>query len=212
MSPEEVGDLLRFCSSVDPWLKQTSPEEGAVMVAGWGLLLGEVPADAAARYARAHYQHGDARTLTPGDLLDAWTAERRRAHDQDDAQARAAEAVPIGDALAIAVGGAGEYLAAMQAAIARGENPHDVPRPAGVRVRTYSPEAEARERRCVYWEVCVCTHTECRAGWLDDDTVVVGANGRSYPAAARCVRCEEGLLMAQEKGLARKPRRTAGAR
>lgn len=214
MSPEEVGDLLRFCSSVDPWLKQTSPEEGAVMLAGWGMLLGAVPTDVAMRAARAHYSTGEARTITPGDLLDVWTAERRRAQQEaSDAAGRAeVQHELVGSDFTPVFGSGAAYLADMMAAVARGEDPRLVPRPAGVRVRTLSPEGEARERCCPWPDICVCTHLECRGGWLDEEGTRVNALGRSYPAAVKCPRCDDALQMAIERGLVRKPRRAAPAR
>lgn len=210
MKPGEVGDLLRFCSSVDPWLKQTSPEEGAVMVAGWGVLLEAVPADVAMRTAREHYQRGEVRTITPGDLLDAWAVVRRRGQRDTDDAARRVEAqheLVSPDDLAPVFGSATQYLTDMMAAVARGEDPATVVRPAGVRVLSLSPDGEARERQCAFPSICVCTHLECRDGWLDEETVKVNGQGKSYPAAQRCPMCNDGILMAQEKGIARKPRR-----
>lgn len=216
MNPQEVGDLLRFCSSLDPWLKATSPEEGAVMVAGWGLMLEAMPPDVAMKAAREHYQHGDSRTITPGDLLDAWAAVRRADQKStgDEVQAKSIQqALDAGEGIGSVVFGSGaQYLADMMAAVARGEEPESVVRPAGVRVLNLSPEAGARERQCAFPDVCVCTHTECRAGWLDEYTTRTNALGRTYPAAQRCPRCEEGLVMAQEKGIARKPRRAPAGR
>lgn len=214
MSPDETRTLLSGASVLDRWLNATDADMAQEMVSGWSRILEAVPLAFAQRTVRDHYAAPEARTIQPGDIAGAWRAQRR--HDQDlaDAEARRTEAATVLEATTIgdviALGGAGEYLRAMQAAIGRGEDPRTVARPAGVRVRTYSPEAEARERRCTFWEVCICTHTECRDGWLDDDTTVVGANGRSYAAAQRCPRCEEGLQMAQERGIARKPRRAAG--
>jgi hypothetical protein len=214
VNPNEVGDLLRFCSSVDPWLKQTSPEEGAVMVGGWGMLLEAVPADVAMRAARAHYSAGDARTITPGDLIDAWATVRRRDQQADtDEVQRRETAVAIGDVeLAPVFGSGAQYLADMMAAVERGEDPATVTRPAGVRVRTLSPEGEARERACRFPDICACTHLECRDGWLDEPGVRTNNLGRSYEAAQKCPQCEDGVLMAIEKGIARKPRRATAAR
>jgi hypothetical protein len=169
VTPTQVADLLRFCSSVDPWLKQTSPEEGAVMVAGWGLLLEAMPADVAMRTAREHYQHGGERTITPGDLLDAWAAVRRASQSQVHREDQSALEAATTDAEHV-FGSASTYLADMMAAVAAGRDPSTVVRPSGVRVLSLSPEAEARERACRFPDICVCTHLECRDGWLDVET------------------------------------------
>lgn len=213
MNAQEVADLLRFCSSVDPWLKQTSPEEGAVMVGGWALMLEAMPADVAMRAARLHYSTGEARTLTPGDLLDVWATSRKREHQASvDAAARVEVQQELEGAVPGVFGSAAPYLADMMAAVARGEDPATIPTPAGVRVRNLSPEGEARERQCAFPSICVCTHLECRDGWLDVEEVRVNALGKAYPAVRKCPRCDDGLQMAVERGLVRKPRRTTGAR
>lgn len=216
MTPVEVSDLLRFCSSVDPWLKQTSPEEGAVMVAGWGLLLEHVPAEFAMREARAHYSQGEARTITPGDLLTAWQVRQRREQqaETDAAHARSIQqALDAGEGLGEVVFGSGaRYLADMMAAVERGEDPRTVPRPAGVRVRTLSPEAEARERACPWPDLCACTHLECRHGFLDEEETRVNGQGKVYPAVRRCPNCEDAVKMAEDRGLIRKPRRAYAGR
>lgn len=209
MSPTDVQDLLRFCGSVDPWLGKTTPEEGAVMVAGWTLMLEAIPGDVAMRAARAHYQHGEARTITPGDLLDAWAGERRREQQSTtDAIAAASIQQALDAEVGPAIFGSGaQYLADMMAVVAQGGDPATVVRPAGVRVRMLSPSAEARERSCAFPDICVCTHLECRGGWLDTEETVVNGLGRHYPAARYCPQCLDGVKMAGEKGVARRPRK-----
>ena len=179
------------------------------MVAGWGMLLEAIPADVAMRAAREHYAQGEVRTVTPGDLLDAWAAVRRRQQQALTDDVRRADVQPelVAEDLAPLFGSGAAYMADMVAAVARGEDPRTVTRPAGVRVRSYSPEAEARERVCRFPDICVCTHLECRDGWLDEETAVVNGQGKSYPAAQRCPQCDDALQMAQERGIARKPRR-----
>ena len=61
---------------------------------------------------------------------------------------------------------------------------------------THRPEntpegAEAHERACMVRE-CNCTHTICRAGWLDEETTIVNKFG-AYPAVQRCPTCKQAL-------------------
>jgi hypothetical protein len=42
--------------------------------------------------------------------------------------------------------------------------------------------------RCAYPETCRCTHTECDAGWLDQEVTHV-KHGVTYTAAVRCPVC-----------------------
>lgn len=210
MSPAETADLLRFCSSLDTWLGKVTPEEAATMVAGWAVMLEGMPADLAMRTARAHYQHGDARTITPGDLLDAWAADRRS--QQEAAVASVQPALEAGVGEPVIFGSASDYLRDMVAAVAAGRDPSTVTRPAGVRMLSLSPEAEARSRACRFPDICVCTHLECRDGWLDVETTRRSVLGQDCAQVTRCPMCNDALLMAGEKGIARKPRKTAGAR
>lgn len=210
MTPAEVGDLLRFCSTVDPWLKATSPEEGAVMVGGWAIMLEAMPADVAIRAAKDHYSHGGERTITPGDLLDYWAAHRKAATEPVALSVQ--QALDAGDGPAVMFGSGSQYLADMMAVVAQGGDPATVVRPSGVRVRMLSPDGEAKERACRFPDICACTHLECRDGWLDAETTRRSVLGQDCLQATRCPQCQDGLLMAIERGVARKPRRTAGAR
>lgn len=204
MTPGEVADLLRYCSSLDGWLKQTSPEEGAVMVAGWGTILEHVPADVAMSCARRHYSVEGARTIQPGDILGAWRDQLRVAtREQDEGERRELAAAEFQEEVPVGSGAA--YVREMLHAMSEGKDPGTVKRPAGVPVLT--ADQEERSRRCVYYSICACTHTECRGGFLDEEVTVVNGLGRKYPAVKRCPNCNDALLMAEERGIARKPRR-----
>ena len=180
-------------------------------MAGWAMMLEAIPTDVAMRAAKAHYSSGDARTITPGDLLDTWAAERRREQSHADQVARGAEVQHElgGPDLAPLFGSGAQYLADMVTVVAQGGDPSTVARPAGVRVSQLSPEAEARERRGAFPDIRVCTHLECRDGWLDAEETIVNGHGQRYVAAVRCPQCLDGIKMAGEKGIARRPRKGA---
>ena len=211
MTPQETTLLLSYCAGLDPWLKSFAPDEAAMTLAGWSDLLGAVPLEFAKATAKRHYSHPDARTLTPGEVLSLWNAERRRAQTLAERDERAATALELNAGTAevqtvIPAGGATEYLEALAEAIAAGKDPRSVPRPAGVRV--LSPVGDVASRRCRHHDICACTHTECRDGWLDVETTVVNGNGASYPAVERCPNCEDAGKMADELGRTK----TAGRR
>lgn len=74
-----------------------------------------------------------------------------------------------------------------------------------------TPTSEAWERRCSFHTICACSHTECWGGFLDEEVTVTNALGREYPAVKRCPVCVDGILMAEERGIARRPRPAARA-
>lgn len=207
MSPQETTALLSYCAGLDQWLKATGPDEAAMMAAGWSDLLRDVPLDFARGHVRSHYGNADARTIQPGDMLSAWRADRRRAeqlHDRDERRELAAPLLSDAAVQGVIPGpGATEYLAALRVAVESGKDPRKVSRPAAVRV--LSLEGDVASRRCRFHDVCVCTHTECRDGWLDIESTIVNAAGRRYAAVERCPVCGEAQSMAEETGRARRP-------
>lgn len=211
MTPEETSDLLRYAASLDRWLKESDREAAQMMVAGWTSVLLPVPKDLAMAAVRDHYAQPEARTIQPGDILGVWRDHVSREQRALDVAAEREDAVALRTGMqeAIAVGNAGVYLAAMHEAIAQGLDPSTVTPPAGVRIMRRTPEQEARERRCVFHTICVCTHLECWAGFLDQPTTITNAHGKVYPAVARCPRCDDAVQMAQERGLVKRPRRMA---
>lgn len=214
MNTQEVAVLLRYAASLDRWLKETDQESAQVMVVGWTSILGDVPYPFAERVVRDHYATPDARSIVPGDVLTAWRADLGRQREREAAAHRAStqQALDAGPDTPGVFGSATGYLADMMAVVAEGGDPATVTRPAGVRVRTLSLEAEARERACRFPDICACTHLECRDGWLDGESTRRSVLGQDCEQVTRCPQCNDGLLMAVEKGVARKPRRTAGAR
>lgn len=204
MSPTELTDLLRYASSLDHWLKQTSPEEGAVMVAGWATILEPVPIQHAMDTVRRHYSQAEARTIQPGDILGAWHAQRRQeAAAELSTRERELPGLEVDPSIS-------HYLHEVLAASRRGEGLESVPRPPAVQFLTSSQSAWSR--RCVYHAICVCDHTDCRDGWLDEESVITNNMGRNYPAVRRCPHCNDALLMAEERGIAKKPSKAAYAR
>ena len=210
MNPNDTSNLLRYCGSVDRWLNAPSPDEAALMVAGWTDLLAHVPLDFALRTARTHYARPDARTIQPGDIVGAWQAHAAElAARAEEAEARALAAAGH-DSVLVPTSGASTYLRDLATAHTAGRDLATVPRPAGVRVLT--PEQDRRSRRCTYHALCACLHEKCRRGWLVEPVQVINDLGRPYEAVAPCPHCRDALLMAEERGIAKKPHRGAPAR
>jgi hypothetical protein len=201
----ELADLLRYCSSLDPWLKQTSPEEATVMLAGWGTILGPVPADEAMRAARAHYSEPGARTITPGDVLDAWRASRREAAQVAE-RAEVEQLALVGPPSVLTSKPAVSYLTALRNALDLGLDTKTVAAPEGLRFRSHA--SNVRARRCQWHELCACDHLECRDGWSDEVIITRDDAGRRHEAVRRCAHCWDALKMAEERGLLKKVRRT----
>lgn len=204
MNVAEVTDLLRYASTLDRWLRTTDPEAGQLMVAGWTDMLASVPYAVARETVLRHYSVHQERTIQPGDILDAYR-ESLRAQTAAEVLEQAAELreAEVGPRPLM-----GAWMREVLAAIRAGEAPESVPFPA--MLPPLSPSAEAWQRRCAFPSICACSHTECRGGWLDVEVEVSNTLGRSYPAVKRCPVCSDGILMAQERGIARRPR--AGAR
>lgn len=210
MTPAEVTDLLRYASSLDQWLRQTNPEEGAVMVVGWASILEPVDAAGAMAYVRRHYSEPGARTLTPGDVLGDWH-DRRRASAAEETAAAELEARTVPGTLMPMVA-VSDYLRDVMEAVRAGLSWDSVARPKGVG-RGLTPHADELSRRCCYHTLCACDHKACRDGWLDEPGAVTNTLGRTYEAVQRCPHCLDALKMAEERGIAKKPRRTpVGAR
>lgn len=161
MNLAEVRDLLSTASGYDRWLRSSDPEEAGLMLTGWAELLEPVPYGVALEALRRHYSLPDARTIQPGDLVEAHRAAVR------------------------------------EESVKRGQ---EVGR------------SEAWVRRCAFHTICACSHTECWGGFLDEETTVTNDLGREYPAVKRCPTCVDGIIMAEERGIARRPRPVAAGR
>lgn len=207
MTPEDTRRLLSYAGSLDPWMGQTSPDEAAIMVIGWADLLTPVPFDVAQGAVKRHYSEPGARSIQPGDVLGAWH-EHRRVEARESSYAvdatvpqTLAGVTPVARSMAA-------YLRECLEVAGAGGDVLTVPRPAAYRL---SPSAEDRERACAFPKICACSHTECRGGFLDAEEHVTSTLGQRYPAVRFCPVCADGLLMAVEQGVARKPS-AAGAR
>jgi hypothetical protein len=74
---DEVKGLLAFASSIDPKMPRPDP----AVVAGWTLVLGQVPADPGARAVHAYYRSErylvSREPVSPADIVQWWNARRR---------------------------------------------------------------------------------------------------------------------------------------
>jgi hypothetical protein len=205
VTPEETAGVLRYAATLDPWLGQTSIEEGAVMVTGWTDMLTAVDPQVAMDAVRAHYAEAGVRSIQPGDVLAAWRRHlTAQAAERETAERTAVQAVHAAQVVRGFGGSLGTYLRECLDTVAGGGRVEDVALPEG-RPRL-DEHTDRWQRRCTFHTICACSHTEYRAGFLDAETTITDAHGREHPAVRRCVVCADGILMAQERGIARRPR------
>jgi hypothetical protein len=200
---DEVATLLGYLSEVDGRHKATADPQMKVRV--WADMLSAVSLDFALTFARRYYaqsRDGD-KMLAPGALNDAWR------HAQDRERAREALAHQVQELPALLARRTPDWFAEFagecRVAFLDGMDPDALPSPVQIR-RPEPGTGEARERACGNPD-CHCTHTECRAGWLDTEDRRSGMQGpKAYPVVARCPTCTEGIEMRSEVAAARRGR------
>lgn len=157
----------------------------------WARILGQDGVDPGWCRVWVEGQHREPRgvPLSLGDIRRGWATFRRvqRAKDREGALPGLAAPPSVS-----------AYLHDVLQAVQAGRHPSTVMRPGGV--KTLSPLADERSRRCGS-EICVCTHTECRAGWLDVEVEHVNTLGLRYSQVQRCPSCMDAVTMAQEPAM-----------
>lgn len=205
MTEDQVRALLALLVALDARMKAPDENTAALRVRAWSVLLQEVDPAYAMRYAEHAYQETRDWPLQPAEILQGWRAEQAAGRARAEAAYRQQhpeerQAGPVEMAA---------YVRACVDALANGRDPLLIPRPA---ITPLSPEQDAYLRRCVYHRICACDHLHCREGFLDDETTIINSLGRTYVAVARCPYCRDAIVMAEERGLAKHPGRTARRR
>lgn len=203
MTPAHTEALLGLLVALDARLKAPDERTASLRVSAWTALLREVPPDYAMHHAERAYQEVRDWPLQPAEILQAWRT------DQAEARTRAEQEYRDTHPLPVAPGAFADWVQQAMAVAAAGGDVNSIPRPP---VAPLSPERDAYERRCTFWQLCACPHTDCRDGVLDDETTVVGVSGMVYAAVKRCPWCWDAVVMADEQGLAKRPSRTGGRR
>lgn len=204
MTENHTRTLLAVLVSLDPRLKAPDETTAAIRCRAWTSLLAEVDPVFAAKFVEHAYQQVRDWPLQPAEILQAWRTEAAEAREEATQEQRV---IDRSDRRAtIAVGQ--QYLRDCWAAVLAGQEPP--PRPPDL--NTLTPEQDARQRRCTYYDLCACDHTRCRNGYLDAEAVVIGVHGVEYPGVQRCSFCRDALLMAEEQGRAVSPGRHGGRR
>jgi len=205
MTEQHVDALLGFLIALDPRLSAPDETTSKIRTSAWTALLCNVDPAFAMEFSQRAYSEPRDWPLQPAEILQAW---RQR---QEETNRRAEEAhrqqhpeERRGNAARMAA-----YLRDVFAATQRGESFDSVPVPEGL-VVTQSPEARARERRCVWWTICACDHQNCFAGYLDAEVEIENSLGAKYSAVKRCPWCGDAAVMADERGMTKRP--TAGGR
>lgn len=201
MTVDHVKVLLGTLSALDPRLVAPNPGDAARKVSAWAALLQEVEPGYAMQFAKQAYSEPRDWPLTPAEILQSWRANEELRHQRADHQARQDGPRGGGDPRMTA------YLRACLVALRKGEPVESVPRP--MTASALTPEQEERSRRCAFYKICACPHTDCRAGVSDTYGVVRSVLGGDYPMARWCSHCQDARIMAMETGVAKRPARPA---
>lgn len=194
MNQAETSLILVQIISLDP---RWSTSDQALMqqrVNSWAAVLADVPVGFARDFTTRYYGKPDVGQITPAAILTAWRTAQRVVVSRDR------EPMLIGDTRLRAPEGFTGMVAASTARWTLARQTHGE---AWKVARAEARETDAqmpvpwpvhrlddvRERRCTHHDICICTHTECRDGWLE-----VESNGR----VKRCPVCEEAVAMRSE--------------
>lgn len=181
---DHAAAVLAYAVSVDDRLR-TDESTAAARIRAWATILGDVDPAFAMQHTRWWYSRAGANRITPGEIRTAWHTQRRREDNR-----RPAVPPPPASPPADLRG----FIAAVRAAVAAGRDPGSVPPPRSA--APFTRERDRLTRRCVNWRTCPCEHYACRDGWLDMQTTVGNALGRTYPAVERCPHCHDAAMMA----------------
>lgn len=202
MNREQVGVVLASAAAIDPRLAARDPETAELRHTGWWHILAEVPFPFAMDYLRRFYSEPRDFPMQPAEILQAWREELRE--QRTAARAPDTEPQPTLDGGSVRPSMIA-WLREAWAAGAEGRDPKSVPVPLGGPFNRTS-DADRRSRQCIYPDLCACSHTECRDGWLDAETTRTTDVGVATPAVERCPHCKDALTMAEERGIAKRPR------
>lgn len=210
MTRQEVALVAASAAAIDPRLATRDEATTDLRTAAWFQIIGDVPLAFALDQVRAAYSEVRDWPLQPAEILQAWR--------QQQTAARTAQAPYVGpydeEPAETLDGGAAKpsvaaWLRQALDAAREGRSIDSVPKPFGGPIQ-WTEQAIRRQRQCPYPDLCACSHTECRSGWLDVEGTVVNGLGKTYVQVERCPHCKDALLMAIDRGIARKPR--GGAR
>lgn len=214
MNLQECAVAVAAVAVADYRVRNLTEADSNALVMMWSRHLPDVPLDWVLNLVTRHYAQADPPELTSGRVLAAYRATQRVE------AAREREPALIGDWFrAEAPAGFAEYVAGTVSEWERARSQPDGS-PEWYQVRDELRDQidaeplpwaravrgdDSRERRCVNHDICVCTHTECRDGWLDVETDVGNKLGGRFPAVKQCPHCADAVQMRHEL----KPRRGA---
>lgn len=209
--------LLGAIAAVDTRYAGLEPQQALDTADMWARLMNGSAVEPAFAMARveSHYRT-ETRKIMPGDIINPWRTRQQVAASREQVPALLGDLfggrAPDGFAAFVAQsteawrtarqnpGGSRAWESARDA-LRDAHAAASLPWGRGVRVD------DTRERRCVNHTTCICTHTECRDGWLDDDSTVPGWRAGAYRKSVRCPVCWEAVEMRGELTPRRKGRR-----
>ena len=194
-TPEQVRAILATIVALDP--RMTAPDAATATIRArvWHDLIGECDPDWALRFVQRAYAEPRPFPLTPAEIRAAWRDGLADQHAAVDAE-RDREVIDRDPA-------AWSQAFDTLRTLLRGGTA--TMRSTG---RVLTAEQDAWSRRCLYWRLCACSHRYCRDGWLDAEGEVTRQDGSTSPGVVRCPACRDGILIAEEKGIAKPLRGT----
>lgn len=194
MTLEQTAGLLTVIVSLDPRMSPPDETTAKIRVTAWWKILQEVDPLWATRYVEHAYSQLRDFPITVAEIRHEWLRASERdetAARRDDERRSGGRATPL----------VMDWVRASYASVRAGGQV--LPIPAGV--GRLSPEADLRQRRCRFHTLCACPHTHCRDGWEDAPHEIRDAMDRPHEAVKRCAQCNDALLMAEERGTAKRP-------
>jgi len=204
MTYQHVTGLLTQILALDPRIRPADADEARAKAETWHKILADVDPQFAFTVVHRYYADQPGYSITPGVIVSAWreqqTAARTAARTAEGPAQPALPGTPEHPSVA-------KFLKAVLAAVHAGHDQSTVPRPVGVLPKLVN--GQDPQRLCQYPDLCACDHTICRDGWLDDEiaTEHPWGGGRQHRRIKRCPFCRDALLMAEERGIAKKPNR-----
>lgn len=192
-TPEQVSAILGTIVALDPRMTSPDPTTAEIRARVWHGLIGECDPDWALRFVQAAYAEPRSFPLQAAEIRAAWRDGLAARHAAEDADRERQTLAGDPEAWAAA-------FDVLRSILATGRD--RVMPPTG---RVLTAEQDAWSRRCLYWRLCACSHRYCRDGWLDAEGEVTREDGRVTTGVKRCPACADSILMAEEKGIARKP-------
>ncbi len=194
MTEQTMAAIIATIIALDSRMTALDADTAKLRIRAWWRILQDVDPAWAMRYVEHAYSQLRDFPITPAEIRTEWLRASERDETvtaREEIQGSGGRATPV----------VMDWLRASWLSLTSGGPVLPIPEGVG----RLSDAADRRGRRCVYHELCACPHTHCRAGWEDAPHVIRNGQDREYEAVKRCEMCRDALLMAEERGIAKRP-------